>query len=227
MSQHFIREIETLKKKILAVGAVVEERIAQAITAMVKHDTALAQQVTDGDDEVDEMEVEVEEDCLKILALYQPVAIDLRFVIAVLKMNNDLERMADTAVNIARRAEYLATQPQVAIPPMLLEMADRVQRMVTQSLDALVRSDATLARTVCLADREVDQINRQMHVDIQQEIRQTPDQVERLIHTLSVSRHLERIGDLATNVAEDVIYTVEGEIVRHRTSAYASSPART
>ena len=96
MSQHFLREIETLKKKILAVGAAVEERISQAITAVVKHDAALAQQVTEGDDEIDEMEVEVEEDCLKILALYQPVAIDLRFVVAVLKMNNDLERMADT-----------------------------------------------------------------------------------------------------------------------------------
>ena len=119
MSQHFLREIETLKKKILAVGAAVEERISQAITTVVKRDAALAQQVTEGDDEIDEMEVEVEEDCLKILALYQPVAIDLRFVVAVLKMNNDLERMADTAVNIARRAEYLASQPQVDLPPSL------------------------------------------------------------------------------------------------------------
>lgn len=221
MSQHFIREIEALKKKILAVGAVVEERIAQAITAMAKHDVALAQRVAEGDDEVDEMEVEVEEECLKILALYQPVAIDLRFVIAVLKMNNDLERMADTAVNIARRAEYLATSwPQIEVPQMLMEMAQKVQGMVQQGLDALVHSDATLARTVCRADREVDTLNRQMHVDIQHAIKNSPDQVERLIHTLSVSRHLERIGDLATNVAEDVIYTVEGEIVRHRTSAY-------
>ena len=221
MSQHFLREIETLKKKILTVGAVVEERIAQAITAVVKHDAALAQQVAEGDDEINEMEVEVEEDCLKILALYQPVAIDLRFVIAVLKMNNDLERMADTAVNIARRAEYLAQYPLVDLPPSLAEMTQKVQAMVKQSLDALVQGDTALARKVCVADREVDHLNRDMHVRIQQEIRAHPEQVERLIHTLSVSRHLERIGDLATNVAEDVIYTVEGEIVRHRIATYS------
>jgi len=221
MSQHFLREIETLKKKILAVGAAVEERISQAIIAVVKRDAALAQQVAEGDDEIDEMEVEVEEDCLKILALYQPVAIDLRFVVAVLKMNNDLERMADTAVNIARRAEYLATQPQADLPHSLTDMTQKVQKMVKQSLDALVQGDTTLARKVCVADREVDQLNKEMHVRVQQEIRAHPEQVERLIHTLSISRHLERIGDLATNVAKDVIYTVEGEIVRHRTLAYS------
>ena len=220
MSQHFLREIDTLKKKILTVGAVVEERIAQAITAVIKHDAALAQQVAEGDDEIDEMEVEVEEDCLKILALYQPVAIDLRFVVAVLKMNNDLERMADTAVNIAKRAEYLAQYAQIDLPPSLTEMTQKVKAMVKQSHDALVQGDTALARKVCGADHEVNQLNRAMHVRIQQEIREHPDQVERLIHTLSVSRHLERIGDLATNVAEDVIYTVEGEIVRHRPVAY-------
>lgn len=224
MSQHFLREIEALKKKILAVGALVEERLSQAITALVKHDERLAQQVAEGDDEVDEMEVDVEEDCLKILALYQPVAIDLRFVVAVLKMNNDLERMADTSVNIARRAEYLANWPNIEVPLPLTEMAQKVQTMVQESLDALIQSDATLARKVCVADREVDQLNRQMHVDIQRDMKEHPDQIERLIHTLSVSRHLERIGDLATNVAEDVIYTVEGEIVRHRTAAYTKSP---
>ena len=223
MSQHFLREIEALKKKILAVGALVEERLSQAITALVKHDEHLAQQVAKGDDEVDEMEVEVEEDCLKILALYQPVAIDLRFVVAVLKMNNDLERIADTCVNIARRAEYLANWPNLEVPQLLIEMAQKAQTMVQQSLDALIQSDVELARKVCGADREVDQLNKQMHVDIQQEMKEHPDQIERLIHTLSVSRHLERIGDLATNVAEDVIYTVEGEIVRHRTAAYTKS----
>jgi phosphate transport system protein len=187
---------------------------------VVKRDAALAQQVAEGDDEIDEMEVEVEEDCLKILALYQPVAIDLRFVVAVLKMNNDLERMADTAVNIARRAEYLASQPQVDLPPRLTDMTQKVQGMVKQSLDAMVQGDTALARKVCVADREVDQINKAMHVWIQEEMRKHPNQIERLMHTLSISRHLERIGDLATNVAEDVIYTVEGEIVRHRTQAY-------
>jgi phosphate transport system protein len=187
---------------------------------VMRRNEQLAQQVAEGDDEIDEMEVEVEEDCLKILALYQPVAIDLRFVVAVLKMNNDLERMADTAVNIAKRAEYLAQYPHIDLPPSLVEMTQKVQAMVKQSLDALVQGDAALARKVCGADREVNKLNRAMHRRIQQEIREHPDQVERLIHTLSVSRHLERIGDLATNVAEDVIYTVEGEIVRHRKVSY-------
>src|SRR5262245_6725642 len=219
MSQHFLREIETLKKKILTVGAVVEERIAQAITAVVKHDAALAQQVAEGDDEIDEMEVEVEEDCLKILALYQPVAIDLRFVVGVLKINNDLERMADHAVNIARRAEYLATYPNADLPSDLEVMLQKTQTMVRDSLDALVRQDPVLARRVCASDTEVDQLNRQMHVLIQRQIRDCPERVELFIHQLSVSRQLERIADLATNVAEDVVYTVEGEIIRHRTAA--------
>ena len=220
MSQHFVREIEQLKKKLLTVGAMVEERIAKAFVAVIKNDAKLALDVVDGDEEIDQMEVEVEEDCLKILALYQPVAIDLRFVVAVLKINNDLERMADHAVNIARRAEYLAAYPNAGLPPDLEIMLQRTQAMVRDSLDALVRQDPILARWVCAADKEVDQLNRQMHVLIQQQIRSNPERVEQLVHQLSVSRQLERIADLATNVAEDVVYTVEGAIIRHRTAAY-------
>ena len=220
MSRHFDREIDHLKKKILAMSSVVEESIARAIAAVMKHDVVLAQQVAAGEDEIDQMEVDVEEDCLKILALHQPVAVDLRFVVAVLKINNDLERMADLAVNIARRAEYLASLPRFEVPPILEEMAHKTQSMVKQCLDALVEADVANARQVCLSDRDIDQYNRQMHVLIQDQIRATPDEVERLIHLLSVSRHLERIADLATNVAEDVIYSVEGEIVRHRVPAF-------
>jgi phosphate transport system protein len=219
MSLHFLREIENLKKKILAVSAVVEESIARSIAAVIKHDAALARQVAEGEEEIDEMEVDVEEECLKILALHQPVAVDLRFVVSVLKINNDLERMGDIAVNIASRAAYLATFPKLDIPAEIEEMARRTQTMVKHSLDALVESDTELARQVCAADLEVDQYNRTMHVLIQEQIRSNPDQVDRLLHLLSVSRHLERIADLATNVAEDVIYTVEGAIVRHRLAA--------
>ena len=220
MSQHFFREIESLKKKLLTLGAVVEERIAKALAAVVKHDMKLALEVVEGDTEIDQMEVDVEEDCLKLLALYQPVAIDLRFVVAVLKINNDLERMADHAVNIARRAEYLATYPDGELPAELEIMLQKVQAMVRDTLDAFVRQDPALARRVCMADREVDQLNRQMHVLIQQQIRADPERVEQLIHQLSVSRQLERVADLATNVAEDVVYTVEGEIIRHRAAVY-------
>lgn len=220
MSLHFQREIDMLKKKLLGVGSVVEESIAHAIAAVMKHDAALAQQVAVGDLEINQMEVDVEEECLKILALYQPVAVDLRFVVAVLKINNDLERMADHAVNIARRAEYLADLPKVDLPSALDGMARKTQTMVKNSLDAFVESDPELARQVCAADNEVDQLNRYMHVFIQDQIRANPEDVERLLHLLSVSRHLERIADLATNVAEDVIYTVQGEIVRHGFRAY-------
>jgi phosphate transport system protein len=220
MSRHLQREIEHLKKKILAVGAMVEESIAKAIAAVIKRDPSMAHEVVSGDDAIDHMEVEVEEDCLKILALHQPVAIDLRFVVAILKINNDLERMADHAVNIAKRAEYLATYTNVELPPDLEVMLKKTQSMVRESLDAFVHQDTTLARRVCHADAEVDQLNRQMHVLIQEQIRAHPERVEQLIHTLSVSRQLERVGDLAVNVAEDVVYTVEGEIIRHRTASF-------
>jgi phosphate transport system protein len=186
----------------------------------MQHDTELAHQVAEGDVEIDHMEVDVEEDCLKILALHQPEAIDLRFVVSVMKINNDLERMADLAVNIARRAEYLANIPKHDVPSNLEEMARKTQEMVKRSLDAFVDADVAIAHEVCAADNDVDQHNRDMHVLIQDQIRATPEDVERLIHTLSVSRHLERIADLATNIAEDVIYTVGGEIVRHRTIAF-------
>lgn len=215
MSVHFQREIDHLKKQIVAVGPVVEERISGAITAVMKHDGTLARQIVEGDDEIDRMEIDVEEECLKILALHQPVAVDLRFVVAVLKINQDLERMADLASNIGRRAEYLADMPKTDIPVQLEKMSKQTQEMVKHCLDALVESNVTIAREVCIADDEVDQHNRQMHVLIQDQIRENPDDVERLLNLLSVSRHLERIADLATNVAEDIIYTVQGDIVRH------------
>lgn len=215
MTAHFQREIDHLKKQILAVGAVVEERIAGAIAAVMKHDATLARQIVEGDAEIDRMEIDVEEECLKILALHQPVAVDLRFVVAVLKINQDLERMADLASNIGRRAEYLADMPKIEIPVQLEKMSQHTQDMVKYCLDALVESNVVIARQVCTADDEVDQHNRQMHVLIQDQIRENPDDVERLLNLLSVSRHLERIADLATNVAEDVIYTVQGDIVRH------------
>jgi phosphate transport system protein len=215
VTAHFQREINLLKKKILSVGAVVEERIAGSITAVMKQDAELARQIAAGDDEIDRMEIDVEEECLKILALYQPVAVDLRFVVAVLKINQDLERMADLASNIGRRAEHLAAMPKAEIPTQLEKMSKHTQDMVKHCLDAFVESNEATARQVCISDDEVDQHNREMHVMIQEQIRENPDDVERLLNLLSISRHLERIADLATNIAEDVIYTVRGDIVRH------------
>jgi len=158
----------------------------------------------------------MEEECLKVLALHQPVAVDLRLLVAVLKINNDLERIGDLAVNIARRAHFLASHPQVEAPFDLPGMARMTQAMLHDSLDAVVSMDTALARRVCEADDEVDATHRQTYGLVRDEIRAHPEQVDALTQILSTSHHLERIGDLATNIAEDVIYMAEGRIVRHR-----------
>ena len=220
MSKHIRREIATLKKEILALGAAVEEILYKAMKSLEKRDKALAEQVMEEDTVIDQMEVEIEEDCLKVLALHQPVAIDLRLIIAILKSNNDLERVGDLAVNIAERAAFLATREKIDIPLDFMKMADIARDMLKKSLDALVSEDSALAHKVCGMDDAVDAINREMYILIQDEIRKDPSKMESLIHLLSVSRHLERVADLATNIAEDVIYMIDGEIVRHKVEKY-------
>jgi len=216
MTTHLQREIENLKKKILGMSAEVEESLRNAVEALVKRDVRLAQVVMDGDRRIDHMEVEIEEDCLKILALHQPVAIDLRYVVAVLKINNDLERIGDEAVNVAERAAYLATHPPIDLPLDFKGMATKAQFMVSRSIDALVNLDTAVAQHVRASDDEVDEMNRHMYQLIQEYVGTHPERVTESIHLLSTSRHLERIADQATNIAEDVIYMVEGEIVRHQ-----------
>jgi phosphate transport system protein len=220
MPIHLQREIENLKKKILTVGAMAEASVREATRAMAQRDEDLARSVIDKDIRLDQMEVEVEEACLKVLALHQPVAIDLRFIIAVLKINNDLERVGDLAVNIAERAAFLATIPSVAITFDFTGMADKVQAMLKNSLDALVNFNVEAAYAVCACDDEVDAMNRQVYILIQEAIHEHPNQTEALIHILSASRHLERIADHATNIAEDVIYMIKGEIIRHKAEEY-------
>jgi phosphate transport system protein len=215
MAQHLQREIEILKKKILTLGAVVEESLRQAVRAVTERDADIADRVIRTDAQIDQSEVDLEEECLKILALHQPVAIDLRFIIAVLKINNDLERIADLAANIAERAHFLSTRAQITIPYDLGGLADKAQEMLRNSLDALVNLDASLARTVCATDDEVDAINRDMYDQVKQAIRAHPEHLDILIPYLSISRNLERIADHATNIAEDVIYMTEGIIARH------------
>jgi phosphate transport system protein len=217
MTKHIQRQIEILKQKILYVGTLVEEAIAKAITALINRDAVLARKVMDADNIIDRMEVDVEEECLKIFALYQPVAADLRFVVAVLKINNDLERMGDLAQNIAKRVVYLAkSDPIVDFNVDFRSMAADAQTMVKQSLDALVNSDTNLARQVRAEDDGVDHARETTRKQIMEAIRKHPDRVEYLLKFNSISRHLERLADMATNVAEDVIYMVEGEIVRHQ-----------
>jgi phosphate transport system protein len=216
MTRHIERQIEHLKEKILRVGTLVEEAISKAITALINEDIPLAQRVMASDEEIDRMEVEVEEECLKILALYQPVAADLRFVVSVLKINNDLERMGDLAKNIAKRVPQLAAGAPCPLPPEIRPMAMQAQEMVKQCLDAVIRGDPTLARQVREEDDAVDASRQRVQKMVMQGIKDSPEKLESLLRINSVSKHIERIADMATNVAEDVIYMVEGDIVRHR-----------
>lgn len=222
MTVHMKREIDKLKKMLLSLCWTVEERFQQAVESIEKRDANPAKKVIEADVEIDQAEVNVEEECLKILALHQPVAIDLRFIITALKINNDLERIGDLAVNIAERSQFLASRPKVEIPLDFNTMTKKTQSMLHKSLDALVNMDCHLAHQVCAADDEVDDMNRQMFAIVQDKIRTNPEQTETLIHLLSASRHLERIADYATNIAEDVIYMVEGKIVRHKAEDYKS-----
>jgi phosphate transport system protein len=216
-------EIERLKKELLSLGAIVEELLRKSVRALQTRDAALAREVMDADERVDIREVELEEDGLKIIALHQPVASDLRFIVSVLRINTDLERIGDLAVNIAERASYLAGTEALAIPINFSPMAEKAQEMLTKSLDAFVNVDTTLALQVLEMDNNVDEMNRQMYCLVYELIRKNPEDVEVLLHLLSASRHLERIADHATNIAEDVIYLVDGNIVRHKPEEYTAA----
>lgn len=215
MTQHMQRELEKLKKMVLALSAVVEECFRQAVSSLERMDVPLAEAVVDKDEEVNRLEVDLEEECLKILALHQPVAADLRFIVSVLKINNDLERISDLAVNIAERTVGITSVGRIPTPFDLGEMAGKVAVMLKKSLDSLVNLDIDTAREVCTLDDEVDRIHKENYALIKEQIRRHPDRLDALVQYISVSRHLERIADLTTNVAEDVLYMVEGEIVRH------------
>jgi len=219
MTKHFHKEIEKLKKKILHLSAMVEESLTLAVKAVTDRDPVLARQVIEVDNEIDNIEVDVEEECLKILALHQPVAIDLRFIIAALKINNDLERIGDLADNIAKRTTDLSQWDRRDVPYDLPTMLSRVVIMVKMCTDALIKMDTGLAREVCCMDDSVDELYRVSFKAVQEQIRKNPEMVEYYIFLLSISRNLERIADHATNIAEDVIYMVDGEIIRHRGGA--------
>jgi len=215
MTKRFRRELENIKKRILTLGSLVEDRVRLAVQAVDQIDMEIAQRIIKTDYEIDEMEVEVEEECLKVLALHQPVAVDLRFIIAVIKINSQLERIGDQAVNIAERVEIIAKRPK---PPFSFDysvMGEKAQRMLKMSLDSLVNLDVDIAYKVIMMDDEVDQIKKDAYDKIKQAIQNLPERVGYYINLLLISRHLERLADHATNVAEEVIYLVEGEIYRH------------
>ena len=215
MTRHFQKELENIKKRILSLGSLVEERVRMVTKAIDEKNAEIAEDVIRLDYEIDENEVEVEEECLKVLALHQPVAIDLRFLIAVIKINNDLERIGDQAVNIAQRVVSIAKHHKIDFHFDYSEMAEKSAAMLKMSLDALVNLDVDLAFKVVMMDDEVDDIQREAYDQIKLAIREDSGHVTYLINLLLISRHLERIGDHATNIAEEVIYLTEGEIIRH------------
>jgi phosphate transport system protein len=227
MTSHVQREIERLKRKILALSAVVEDSLREAFLALERRDVTAAMRVIEGDVEVDELEVDIEEDCLKILALYQPVASDLRFIIAVIKINHRLERLGDLAVSVTKRTLTLVEHPSIDVPADFIEMADKARAMIARALDSLVKSDTTLARLVLAADDEVDAMYVKVQEELKDAIRERPQDLDALVEVFAVARYLERIGDHATNIAEDVIYLNEGEIARHKAGVFEfdSAPA--
>lgn len=225
MAVHLNREIHKLKKQILSLCALVEESVLTAVRALEDRDEELARRVIERDAEIDAMEVELEEEGLKTLALHQPVAVDLRFIVAVLKINNDLERIGDLAVNIAHKAIRLAPLSWSDCPFDFSTMSEAAQTMLRDALDAFVHLDVALARRVSLRDEQVDGIKHEARRAIEERLKQSPDQLSACLVLFGVARNLERIADLATNIAEDVIYMVEGEIVRHRTEERRPLPA--
>jgi phosphate transport system protein len=213
---HLHRDMDRLKKELLHTGGMVEEAIRRATLALHDRRGDVAEEVIAGDAEIDRREVDVEEMALKILALHQPVAVDLRFIAVVMKSNSDLERMADYAVNIAERAAFLVERPPLRLPGRLEEMAEVAMGMVRDSLDSFVNGDAEAAWRIVARDEVVDRYNVEVIEELRRTMEGDPETVERALHLFSVSRYVERIGDLATNIAEDVIYMVEGKIVRHQ-----------
>lgn len=223
MAKHLQRDLDTLQRDLLALAALVEGSIHKAILALQQRDVQLAREVIAGDTQIDKEENHIDEECLKILALHQPVAVDLRRIIAAMMINTDLERMGDLAEEIAERAILLSHPPLLPIPEKLQRMTDLTTMMVRESLDAFVNLNTVEAQTVMRMDDEVDRYNKEIIDELIQAMRSSPALVEAALSMFSAVRHLERIADHATNIAEDVVYLVEGEIVRHR-PAFSASP---
>jgi phosphate transport system protein len=215
MQRHFHEELDALRQTLLAMGGLVEDQIRRAMRALLERDDALAQEVIDRDRQVNTYDVEVDEQCVELLALHQPAASDLRFITTAMKIVTDLERIGDQAVNIAQRVLELNRDPQLKPYIDLPRMADKAQRMVKDSLDAFVAGDTALARQVCGADAEVDALKEQIFRELLTFMMEDPRTIPRAIRIILISRFLERVADHATNIAEMVVYLVEGKMVRH------------
>ena len=215
MVVHLMRDLDRLKNSILELGSLVEESVDKAVAGLLERDIEAAREAANGDERIDRKEVLIEEDCLKILALHQPVAADLRYIIMVLKVNNDFERIGDLAVNLAERSIDLAGMPTTGIDLEFERMTRTVRSMIHDSLVAMVQEDEEMARAICEADRVVDEIHRLNFDRVEEALQRNPSLVAGGSQMLSASRYLERMADQATNIAEDVIFQVRGEIMRH------------
>jgi phosphate transport system protein len=220
MKRHLQVELEKLKKRVLLIAGMAEESVQDAVKALRFRDLNLAEKIIKGDQAIDDMEVAIEEECLKILALHQPVAVDLRFIAAIIKINNDLERVGDMAVNIAERVLIVAKTPPVSLSFDFDEMAAKAEAMLNMSLDSLVNGDVDMAYKVGFMDDEVDALNHRCYDLVKEAIEKEPHRANCLINLLLVSRHLERVADHATNIAEEVVYMIEGEIHRHKKEVF-------
>lgn len=212
-------ELRELKRNILSMGATVEQRLRMAVDAVLKRDIESAHLVRVGDTEIDQMEVEIEEECLRILALLAPVAGDLRFVLSIMRINGELERVADLARSVAKRAIDLHRLDRPDLPDALFTMAEAAKDMFSDSLAALADGDTALARRICKSDDRVDDLQKEVFAWVQQEIPHHIEKTEALLDLLSVARKLERISDIATNIAENVIFLAEGTVIKHQHAA--------
>ncbi len=219
MPKHLQRDLDCLRQDMLALAGLVEDAVHKAIRALQLRDVKLAREVIGGDEQIDQEENHIDDECLKILALHQPVAVDLRLITAAMLINVDLERIGDLAEEIAERALHLAQPPLLPIPDKLQRMTDLTTLMLRQALDAYVNLNKPQAQYVMRMDDEVDRHNVEIIHEIVEEMKKSPELIEAGLSMFSAVRHLERIADHATNIAEDVIYLIDGEIVRHRPPA--------
>jgi len=219
MKVHLQREVDKLKKRLLSLSSLVEDIFQKSVLALERGDADLARSLLAMDDKVDEFEVEIEEDCLKVLALHQPVATDLRLIICVLKVNQSLERIGDMTIKIARIAEMFSSYTGIIEKYPFTAMADKTKAALKKSLDAFVNMQADHARDVCLHDAEINEMQRTINEQLKRDIREMPDNLELLLGLYEVARNLERIADHARSIAEDVIYLVDADIVRHKSTS--------
>lgn len=213
--RHFQEELERLKQRLLAMGGLAEERVRQAVEALVGRDAALLAEVLNGDAPLNALHLEVDALAFRLLALHQPMAVDLRAIVAALKINSDLERVGDLAVNIVQAASRYISQPPVKPLVDLPRMGDIAQGMLRDAIDSFVRKDTALAQTVLDRDDQLDDLKIQVFRDLLTYMLQDPTKIQASLDLILVSRHLERIGDHATNIAEDVIFMVSARDVRH------------